>query len=302
MQDKVTILVNSCDNYSDLWDIFFKLLKKYWPECKCRIILNTESKNYTYNGFEIECFDFYKRGQKVPYGERILRHLKEITTEYTLMLMDDFFLRDFVDIEKIIRCLAWMDENKKIVAFHFTPLPDENNIISSQYEGFEKRSDYAEFKLCFLPALWRTKKLISYWRPHENPWHWEMIGNIRTFNNKEDEFYNVCKNEPLIINYGNSYDRCWGIVQGKWVKSNVDAFFTEHEIKVDYSQRGIFTEADRLRFVKQSYLKKWTDEYKSLKGTGMVLKFWTWKVRRLIQTIKKENAETLISYFARKIV
>ena len=300
MQDKLTILVNSCDGYSDLWDIFFKLLKKYWPDCNCRIILNTESKEYVYDGVEIDCFKFYKNGQKIPYGERILRHLNEISTEYTLMLMDDFFLRDYVNMEKIEQCLRWMDENEKIVAFHFTPLPDENNIPSLKYEGFEKRSDYADFKLCFLPAIWRTKKLLSYWRSHENPWHWEMIGNIRTVCNKEDEFYNICQKEPLIIDYGNSYDRCWGVVQGKWVKTNVETLFEENEIFVDYSIRGIFTEADRSNFVKQPYWKKWLDEHKSLKGTGLETMFWKWKIDRVVRTIFKVGAETWCSYFERK--
>lgn len=300
MKEKVTILVNSCDCYNDLWEAFFKLLKKYWPDCPCRIILNTESKIFTYKGLNIECFQFYPAGSKIAYGERIIKHLNEITTEYTLMLLDDFFLRDFVKVEKILECLKWMENNDKIVTFQFSPLLDKNNVVSCRYNGFEKRPEYGLYKLCFSPALWRTKKLTSYWREHESPWHWEEIGNLRTVNHKQDEFYSICENVPSIIDYGYSKDRCWGVVQGKWVKDNVEKLFEQNNIYIDYLERGIFSESDRLSLCKQPYLKKWIDEYKSLKGTGLTYVFLKFKVRRLFQTVCMPWTESWCSYFKRK--
>lgn len=300
MKNKVTILVNSCDEYSDLWEAFFSLLKKYWPDCPCRIILNTESKTFTYDGLNIECFQLYQLDSKVAYGERILKHLNKITTEYTLMLLDDFFLRDFIKVHKILECLQWMDSNDKIVSFQFSSLLDKNNIVSCKYDGFEKRPEYGLYKLCFSPALWRTSKLMSYWRKHENPWQWEEIGNIRTVKHKEDEFYSICEGVPPIIDYGYNKNRCWGVVQGKWAKDNVERLFEENDIKIDYSQRGVFSETDRLRLCKQSYLKKWIDEFKSLKGTGLEFVFLKFKMRRLIQTIYMPWPENWCSYFLRK--
>lgn len=300
MRHKITVLVNSSDGYSDLWSIFFELLKKYWPNCNYRIILNTESKTYTYQGLNIECFQFYSEGENVPYGKRIIRHLEEISTEYTLMLLDDFFLRDFVKVDRILECLHWMEVDKNIVTFQFSPLVDKNNVISCQYNDFEKRPIYGNYKLCFSPALWRTAKLKDYWREHENPWQWEEIGNIRTVNYKQDEFYAICENSSPIINYGYNKERCWGVVQGKWAKENVDDFFKKNGINIDYSERGIFSEDDRSRLCKQPYWKKWICEYKSLKNTGLGIRFFIYKIRRLFQTICKMPVEEWQSYFFRK--
>ena len=50
--DKIALLVNSCDKYEDLWAPFFTLLKKYWnPEYP--IVLNTESKDFNFEGLNI---------------------------------------------------------------------------------------------------------------------------------------------------------------------------------------------------------------------------------------------------------
>lgn len=71
IRNDCTILLCSCDAYSDCWEPFFKLLKKFGDNCPYRIQLNTESAKYDYDGFEIQCLQKYTNGQ-VSYGERML--------------------------------------------------------------------------------------------------------------------------------------------------------------------------------------------------------------------------------------
>jgi hypothetical protein len=59
-----TIIVNSCDAYDDTWYPFFKLLKKYWPNCKFPIVLNTETKKFEYEGLDIKVINLPKKYQK----------------------------------------------------------------------------------------------------------------------------------------------------------------------------------------------------------------------------------------------
>ena len=44
-QNRVTLLVNSCDAYADLWQPFFTLLKRYFVPLPAEILLNTETKD-----------------------------------------------------------------------------------------------------------------------------------------------------------------------------------------------------------------------------------------------------------------
>ena len=58
MSNEITVLVNSCDEYSEIWDVFFTLFKKYWPQCEYPIVLNTESKSYSFDGLDITTYNF----------------------------------------------------------------------------------------------------------------------------------------------------------------------------------------------------------------------------------------------------
>ena len=65
-----TVLVSSCDAYEDLWNPFFSIIKKEWPEVvDYPIVLNTESKAYTHDGLNIKCYQLYKPGTKVHWGK-----------------------------------------------------------------------------------------------------------------------------------------------------------------------------------------------------------------------------------------
>ena len=57
-----TLLVNSCDAYSDLWEPFFKMLGVHWPDCPYPIVLNTESKAFKHVAFDVKTFSLYPAG------------------------------------------------------------------------------------------------------------------------------------------------------------------------------------------------------------------------------------------------
>ena len=47
MEDKMqkfTLMMLTCDKYSDIWPAYFGQLRKYWPQYTGEIFVNTESK------------------------------------------------------------------------------------------------------------------------------------------------------------------------------------------------------------------------------------------------------------------
>jgi len=54
--DNCTMLVSSYDGGEDLWDGFFTSVKHQWKNFDMPIVLNTESKTYSYEGFDIKTF------------------------------------------------------------------------------------------------------------------------------------------------------------------------------------------------------------------------------------------------------
>lgn len=236
LKDDLTILFCTCDSYEDLWYPFFKLFSFYWPENRCEIILNTESKTFKYDGLNIRSFSLGKS----DYGKRMLDHIDKITTKYTLLLLDDFFLRKPVDEESIIKIIDFMEENEEVVAFTC----DTNKYVEKDntFMGFSKIKKYAPFKLNMQASIWKTSVYKKYWKPKDNPWVWEVFVNFLTFDEK-DVFYslNDWKNSPFYYGFN---PEGMGVFRGKWVIEDVKPLFDNHNIIVDYSQRGIYVKEE----------------------------------------------------------
>ena len=192
-----TVLVNSCDKYEDLWNPFFTLFKKYWPTCSYDIILNTEQKKYQFNGLDIKTYAMSDPTEK--WGERFLKHLSKVDTEYVIVLLYDFFFRDYVREDRLNSCVEAMNKDKSITCFSFCYVDDENN-MPCEYEGFEQRPQKGDYRFNLQAALWRTKDLISYIFPEETPWEWEEEGNIRSY--VVDKKFYVTKHGYFVFNYG----------------------------------------------------------------------------------------------------
>lgn len=263
--NECTILVCSCDDYEDLWIPFFKLLHKYWIDCPCKIILNTESKVFKYDGLDIICFSMYKN-KNVPYGKRMLEHLNKIKTEYVLLLMDDFFIRKEVNEFELIKVIRWMKENTNIACFSFQHYDDKYNKSSKIYEDYELRPVYGEYKLNFQAAIWNKKKLIESWKMHETPWEWETIANYRTFKSNW-AFYVINDDKNTPIDYGFKHSGM-GVFRGKWILDSVEKLFKENNIVVDFSKRGIYTTKDKniQRMVKSNRMVR---EFRNCRSLGI---------------------------------
>ena len=72
-QNRVTLLVNSCDAYADLWQPFFTLLKRYFVPLPAEILLNTETKDFAFDGLNLRCV----HSTAPTYGERMTDALRE---------------------------------------------------------------------------------------------------------------------------------------------------------------------------------------------------------------------------------
>lgn len=261
--NKVTVLVNSCDSYEEIWTPFFILFKKYWPSCEYPIVLNTESKEFDFSDLNIKTFQLYQAtNKKIPWGERLIKTLEKIDSQYIIFLLDDFFFTDYVDVNRLNQCIEWMDENSDIATFGFTRT-HQPNIQDNKFPNFEKRPQEGEYRLNTQAAIWRKEKLISYIKPHESAWDWELLGSIRSSRYKE-RFYSAIEGKPYIFVYDSLN---LGLRRGKWLKDNID-FFEKENIAVDFSRRGFWDDSmfDRKMSIKEKVIYKINYRIKKFKS------------------------------------
>jgi len=231
--ERVTLLVNSCDAYADLWDPFFTLLKRYWAPLTPRILLNTETKDYQFDGLPITCV--HHTG---PYGARMLHALAEVKTEYVVTLLDDFFLRQPVRLDRLEKILGWMDADPDIVYFTMDCTRLLRDWERDRYPGYRRAPVGSRYILNMQGAVWRTAKLAGYWRPDVSPWEWEEYTSLLTLEHPEDKFYCAVDNDSRFLEYGFTMGQWMGIQHGKWVEEDVVPLFEKEGIRVDFTKRG----------------------------------------------------------------
>ena len=295
LKEKLTILVCSCDKYEDLWNPFFTLLKKYCSLHNVRILLNTESLCFSFDNLHVECI--HSPGEK-RYGQRMLNALAQVKTEYMLLLMDDFFLREPVDLNMIDQIIEWMESDRKIACFNFEATKAYSDWECDVYPGFRRLPPGNKFTLNMQAAIWRTSCLQKYWRPDVSPWEWEAYCNVLTIKHPGDKFYCAKDRSDRYINYGHyQIGDLWGVVKGKWIIEDVQPLFEREGIEIDFSKRGNYIESQSQGYFPSLDTRK--DQFDTVfrcLGKRLFIQYFFFRIRCKVEMKLRKKVD--INYFA----
>jgi len=247
-----SILINTCDKFEDCWDPFFKLWSLYWPECKGKVYLNTEFKDYVFPGLNVipvkGCEGKTYKGRFATWSQCLRWALEKIDTEIVLYMQEDYFLKDRVKDDLIESYVNLMQENKEIKCIHLTDQSVES-CGSSEFANLDNVRRKQEYRVSCQAALWRKDELTSLIRDYESAWEFEEFGSQRS---------SVIGHRYLCVNHG--FVRLGefeilpyiftGIIQGRWFEQTVP-LFQQHGINVDWSRRGMLADAPKKPFIKR---------------------------------------------------
>lgn len=216
------ILVCSCDKNEDIWYPFKHCIEKYYPN-HSEIIYSTETKENPY--YKTICKDYPLEKWTV----RIRETLKEIEDNQILLMIDDIFIRQPVNTERIEYLSTQLKGN--IAHFCFEKSWDTND-TETNIEGMKKRPHGSEYEVCINCGLWDRDKLIDVLSRDSDPWDVEL--------NQDNRGYDYYINSgDYIIDWGYVTWIPSGLFKGKWCK-NIIPFFEKEGIKMDYSKRGFY--------------------------------------------------------------
>lgn len=254
-ENQVTILLTTCDKYSDAWAPFFSLWKTYWPDCPYPFIMNTEEKSFSSEYFSVTAIP---GGKGLKWSKRLKNCLKHIDTEYVLLCLEDYFIQAPVNTVIFNEALKTMNDTPDLGVIQFAiDIPAKYDATSIINEYFSPVPKYKEKKgngriYCVL-SLYRTRYLKKLLLSTENPWQFECYGSIRS------QFY-----REKVYRENDSHTRCfqyyiepkygYAISRGKWLPKNKE-LFAAHDIEVDFSNLGIMDE-DEYSDYEARYSKK----------------------------------------------
>ncbi len=166
-QNRMTMLVNSCDAYEDLWQPFYAAETVF---CAAGYAHSAQHRARTsrFEGLNIECV----HSSAATYGERMTDALRRVKTEYTLLMLDDFFLEP-VKMDRLHDLVRWMDADRDIVYFSSDITEALYDWEVDRYPGYRRLPVGNRYTLNMQAAVWRTDKFAEYWNHKVSPWDWE---------------------------------------------------------------------------------------------------------------------------------
>lgn len=230
----LTIVVNTCDAYSDVLPLFFAAFNEYWPNCEFPVVINTEANSYF--GYPASTHNFKSKEGSDQWGARLRSTLQSIDSEFVVMLYDDFILEAPVDLLGLKAAINLLleDHTASVVYITKTSLPVVNRGNNQQFATVVDGSDY---KLNSAPGVWRRKDLLKYTGLNDNPWAWEVFGSYRTYGNGK-YFFTPRINMNDIYPY--NYTKGGAIYRGKWVRKVVEEKIGKYNLDIDTSVRGYY--------------------------------------------------------------
>ena len=261
MNKKYSLLVSSCDSYSELWNPFFYLLKKHWPDIDCSIYLCTESKKFSFAGLKIECpLNFTNKS--TTWSENLRATIMNIKTDYVLLILDDFWIKSPVDTSVLDKCQEYMINDKEIGYICLAPNQPGPN-LDTKYPELQYRSSEAIYRINAQAGIWRKDYLLKILRKHESAWMFEWQGTRRSRFYYKEKVYMIKSSIKKPFDYPPG-----GVLfRGKYIKSHLD-FYKDFNINIDTS-RGIEELEDlRLKYssikTDRNKISYWIDLFKSL--------------------------------------
>ena len=214
------ILVLSCDKNKDTFEAFHHCMEKYWKDHP-EVIYSTETIKNPY--YKTICKDYPLE----IWTRRIRETLEEIPDNDILIMIDDCFIRNKVDVKRIDYARKHLKNN--IAMFNFEKSFDTDD-IETTLKGFKKRRHNSPYEVSIMCGLWDKEKLLKVIEEDSNPW--EVEGKQ---NNCNYDYY--INSGDYIIDWGYKTFIFTGICKGKWCR-NVVPFFEKEGIIVNYEERG----------------------------------------------------------------
>lgn len=197
------ILVSSSDAYDDIWQAFFYIFRREWPDYNGQIILNTDFRDFSFPGLNIRCSRACHDGRH-PFGTNLKRSLDMLPGNCFLMMMIDYFLEGAVEVARLQRYYDAFCNGSASALFlahqnvPATPIAGQTDIEEMDIPSTRGFATQAIFS--FQTAFWRTSDMYKFVADWEDPWFAEYYGcqRARILN---PSFWKLTSTTTLPISY-----------------------------------------------------------------------------------------------------
>jgi hypothetical protein len=221
---RCSVLIPSCDAYSDLWIPFMTLFWRHWPDCPFPVYLGSNQQT-----FEHPCVTTIHAGHRNNWANCVREYLATLDTPYVLLMLEDFFLRRLVNTMQVVSCFEAMVKLQGMM-LRLVPRPSPDlPVIGFPLIGQIKPG--APYRVSMQAAIWHRQTLLDLMRAGETIWQFEIHGSRRS-ESMGERFYGVWRS---VLPYDHHV-----VERGKWFRHEAWRF-GRMGVGCDFSRRPIMT-------------------------------------------------------------
>ena len=228
----ISILVVSCDRYADLWNPFFAVFWKRWPDCPFPVYLGTNRLTYP-----------DPRVTSLPVGDDeswttgLRRMLDQVEADHIVLFLEDFLIRRTVDTASVRRLVMFAREKGlgclRLAALLPLALPPAEPV--AEFPDLGVIPPGYPYRVTAQVAIWKVAALRQLLVPGLSAWEFEEFGTRLSTKMPEAVWGSY---EPVI-----DYAQC--VEKGRWKPEGL-AICRAAGVDIDLKARPAFTE-DELR-------------------------------------------------------
>ena len=251
------------DPYKDVWNHFFELLNKFWIDNPFQVYLvNNEDPGLEYdNVIVINC------GKEAEWSRKVQIALKKIKQKYICLLLEDFFIKDYVDTEKVLKITRFIIENDikyyKLTSFSKFRSPHYGN-----YSFLFTIPENMPYGISLQAAIWEKNFLSEkLGNGNYNAWVFEK-DRLDEETNKDRPLDKCLYDDRNVLHIEHA------IVQQKYLPSAIRRL-KKIGYNIDLKERGMMSKKQYFIYVNKRLWSDWLSGYdltkikKFLKKIGM---------------------------------
>ena len=233
MMEKVSLLIVGFDPYKDVWDHYFELLEKYWPD-RPRTYLATNILTPNYHNVRA-----IPVGTDAEWSRKVSVALAEIETPYVILLLEDFFTTEFVQndvLEDLIECIC---KNR----IKYCKLLNQSRIKGDVFDNKKYLRIIGaseEYGISLQPAIWDKDFLQqTVGTENYNAWIFELNQVKEKKQNREGI--------DCIADTRNILKITHAVVQSKYLRKAVRVF-AKQDYPLNIEQRAMLSIKDNFKY------------------------------------------------------
>ncbi len=182
MNNNYTMIVTTCNMsmwtmqaYQYLFNIYFSSLKDVYVLCESMPTFPTYP-NFHYRPVYI---DKSGRWPVEKWSDGLINFLREIDTDYAIIMLDDYWLPRTVDTKGISTLIDYMDMFDDLLRMDLTG----DRLYASGVKDVESFGHYdiisapdSQYQMSLMPGIWKKELLLEILEPGWTPWEVELDG------------------------------------------------------------------------------------------------------------------------------